>query len=144
MERGGCLESRSGICHGYRYASADMKTIAGLILTFWIKLILYILGLVNHNNNLILASQGRPPSQPQASVRLVRRRLVDSPTYGEPLANLGIWDYRGKNGIMGLHPVWNRDYGITSVLKLGLTSFRDYAGFEIGITRLQEALPICV
>ena len=78
-----------------------------------------------------------------------------------PLANLGLWDYRGKFWDYGITPcvklglqksalklgLWisnptklrffthvNSDYGITPYLKLGL---RDYAGFEIGITVLR-------
>ncbi len=79
-----------------------------------------------------------------------------------PLANLGLWDYRGEIWDYGITPclklglqksamklgLWisnptklgffthvNWEYGITPYLKLGL---RDYASFEIGITGLQD------
>ncbi len=40
-----------------------------------------------------------------------------------------------NQGFTGLHLISNWDYGITSLLKLGL---RDYTPFEIGIMGLQE------
>ena len=78
------------------------------------------------------------------------------------IANLGLWDYRGKNWDYGITPclklglqksalklgLWisnptklgfsihvNWDYGISPYLKFGLW---DYTSFEIGVTGLQD------
>ncbi len=77
-----------------------------------------------------------------------------------PLANLGLWDYRGEKWDYGITPclklglqksalklgLWiptksgfsihvNWDYGISPYLKFGLW---DYTSFEIGIRGLQD------